>query len=149
VPGRGAKWLSGALTVVIALWITIGQLSLMTGPHPADAIQAWLRANLREGDEVARLWPEYPVLDARRYSLLRIDPWRPHLPAGALPNYIIMDNMALGPPAPALLDLLGRSYREVARFGAQPSLFGATMPEGETPHDWKYSHPEFIVYARR
>lgn len=148
IPRVRLRWAAGTVALAVAAWITLGQLSLMAGPHPANDLLAWLRANLKPGQEVARLWPEYADLDSRRYKLTRIDPWYPDLPPEARPSYIIMDDMQLGPPSPALRALLARDYEEVARFQALPGIAGVTWQEGETPHDWKYSHPTFTVYAR-
>jgi hypothetical protein len=148
IPWRGARRLAGAGAVAAAAVITGGQLALLVGPHPANDLLAWLQPRLAPGQQVARLWPEYPVLDGTRYGLIRLDPWRPDLAAEARPDYIIMDDMALGPPTPALAGLLATRYREVARFAARPHLGGIAWDEGATPHDWKYSHPAFTVYRR-
>jgi len=59
-----------------------------------------------------------------------------------------MDNMMLGPPDPTLSDLIHKEYHEVARFSAKPSVGPFTWDEGDTPHDWKYSHPTFVVYGK-
>jgi hypothetical protein len=149
IPWRAARWGAGALAVGVALWVTLGQLSIMTGPHPANGLLAWLETNLRPGDRMARLWPEYPVLDAHPYDLIRMDPWLPDLPPDEHPDYIILDDMAFGPPTERVTALVERDYREVARFGTRPSVFGIEWDEGRTPHDWKYSHPELIVYQRK
>ena len=148
IPMPSVRWATGAAAVAVAMWVTLGQLSIMAGPHPVDGLQAWLKANLRPGQSVARLWPEYPVLDGQLYRLTRMDPWRPDLPPDARPDYIILDNMALGPPTAQLTDLIRREYKEVVRFGARPSVLGIIWDEGTTPHDWKYSHPELVVYMR-
>ena len=144
---RVLRWGVGALAVVVAGWVTLGQLSMLTGPHTANSLLTWLDANLRPGDSVARLWPEYPMLDKRLYTLIRLDPWRPDVPPGELPDYIILDDMALGPATEALIGLVASRYEEVASFGSRPQVFGNSWDEGDTPHDWKYSHPTFRVYA--
>ncbi len=105
------------------------------------------RAYARTKDE--RLWPEYPLLDEVRYKLIRLDPWRPSLPPGERPDYIILDDMQLGQADPQLTDLVAHNYRQVASFGAQPHIGPFTWSEGTTPHDWKYSHPTLTVYALR
>jgi hypothetical protein len=143
------RWGMGFLAVLVAGWITLGQLSLLSGPHTANNLLAWLQANLRPGQEVARLWPEYPVLDNRRYTLVRPDPWRPDLAADDNPDYVILDDMALGPATERFMGRVAQEYREVARFSTRPQVFGYSWDEGETPHDWKYSHPTFRVYARK
>ena len=56
--------------------------------------------------------------------------------------------MAFGPPAPALQARLAAEYTVAARFGARPQVGPFAWDEGVTPHDWKYSHPTFTVYAR-
>jgi hypothetical protein len=140
---------AGILAVLVAGWITLGQLSLMSGPHTANNLLAWLQANLRPGQEVARLWPEYPLLDKRQYMLVRPDPWRPDLDPDDHPDYIILDDMALGPLTERLTNRVAQEYREVARFSTRPQVLGYSWDEGETPHDWKYSHPTFRVYARK
>lgn len=149
VPSRILRGVAGAIAIAVAGVITLGQLSLMDGPHPADELSAWMRAHLKEGQVVARLWPEYPLLDEERYRLIRLDPWWPSLAPGERPDYIILDDMQLGPGDPQLTELVARDYEQVAIFQAQPRIGGFTWSEGTTPHDWKYSHPTLVVYARR
>jgi hypothetical protein len=43
---------------------------------------------------------------------------------------------------------LGAFSGPVARLGATPHVGPFAWDEGTTPHDWKYSHPMFVVYAR-
>jgi hypothetical protein len=149
IPRTGLRWVVGAVAVGVAGVVTLGQLSIMAGPHPANELLAWLDSHVKPGEQVARLWPEYPPLDGGAIRLIRLDPWRPAMPAGATPDYIVMDNMMLGPPDPALTGVIGEAYREVARFSVQPSIGPFTWDEGSTPHDWKYSHPAFVVYERK
>ncbi|MDQ3705603.1 MAG: glycosyltransferase family 39 protein [Chloroflexota bacterium] len=148
VPRPALRWAAGALAVFVAAWITLGQLSLMLAPHPANVLLSWLRDHVRPGQQVARVWPEYPLLDDRLYDLIRLDPWQPDLPPGIHPDYIILDDMQYGPPTDALTGLLAREYKEVARFSAKPHICSFAWDEGTTPHDWKYSHPTFMVYTR-
>jgi hypothetical protein len=143
------RWGVGAVALAVAGWITLGQLSMMAGAHPANSLLSWLQANLRPGDEVASLWPEYPLLDERKYQLVRIDPWRPDIAPGDRPDYIVLDDMALGPLGERLTSVVANEYNEVARFGSRPQVLGNSWDEGDTPHDWKYSHPTFRVYARK
>ncbi len=143
------RWGVGAVALAVAGWITLGQLSMMAGAHPANSLLSWLQANLRPGDEVASLWPEYPLLDQRKYQLVRLDPWRPDIAPGDHPDYIVLDDMALGPATERLTSLVVSEYKEVARFGSRPQVLGNSWDEGDTPHDWKYSHPTFKVYARK
>ncbi len=146
---RLLRWAAGTASVAVAGWITLGQLSMFAGPHPANSLLSYLQANLHNGDEVARLWPEYPVLDRRKYKLMRLDPWRPDIAPGDRPDYILLDNMALGPYTERLTNLVAEEYVEVARFDTRPQVAGYSWDEGNTPHDWKYSHPAFRVYARK
>ena len=148
MPRPGWRMVAGALALGVAAWMTLGQVALLTGPHPANMLLAWLNERLEPGQQVAQLWPVYPVLDADRFRLIRLDPWRPDLPPGNRPDYIILDDMQLGPATPRLLERLRAEYRPVARFGAQPHVGPFAWDEGTTPHDWKYSHPTFVVYAR-
>ena len=67
VPWRGARLAAGALAGAGAAVITLGQLALLTGPHPANALQAWLLPRLGPGVGVARVWREYPPLDEQAY----------------------------------------------------------------------------------
>lgn len=148
IPTRVLRWAIGALAIGVASVITLGQLSIMAGPHPANDLLAWLQGHLQPGQTVAQIWPEYPPLDgAGEYKLIRIDPWNPQLPEGSKPDYIIFDNMAFAPPSPGLADLLANNYHEVAQFSARPQIGAFAWDEGTTPHDWKYSHPTFTVYA--
>jgi hypothetical protein len=147
IPLAWLRWGAGAIALAVASIITLGQLSIMSGPHPANDLLAWLQSHFQPGQTVAQIWPEYPPLDGGSYMLIRIDPWNPQLPAGARPDYIIMDNMAFAPPSPALAGLLAHDYHEVARFSVQPHMGPFAWDEGVTPHDWKYSHPTFTVYA--
>ena len=148
IPKRFLRWTSAALAIVVAGVITLGQLSIMAGPHPANQLLAWLETNFMPGQTVAQIWPEYPPLDgAGEYRLIRMDPWNPQLPEGLKPDYIIMDNMAFAAPSPELEGLLAADYHEVAQFSAHPQIGPFAWDEGTTPHDWKYSHPTFTVYA--
>lgn len=149
IPFRLLRGVAGAIAIAVAGVITLGQLSLMAGPHPADKLSAWMRAHLKDGQVVARLWPEYPLLDEERYRLIRLDPWWPSLAPEERPDYIILDDMQLGPGDPQLKELVARDYEQVAIFQAQPRIGGFIWSEGTTPHDWKYSHPTLVVYARR
>ena len=149
IPTRALRWAVGALAIGTAGFITLGQLSIMAGPHPANDLLAWLEGHLQPGQTVAQIWPEYPPLDGGgEYLLTRMDPWNPQLPDGSRPDYIIMDNMAFAPASPALAGLLAGDYREVAQFSARPHIGPFAWDDGTTPHDWKYSHPTFTVYAR-
>jgi len=148
IPTRILRWTTAALALGVAGVITLGQLSIMAGPHPANQLLAWLQSHLQRGQTVAQIWPEYPPLDgAGEYRLIRMDPWNPQLPSGSNPDYIILDNMAFASPAPQLADLLASQYQEVAQFSARPQIGPFSWDEGTTPHDWKYSHPTFTVYA--
>jgi hypothetical protein len=147
IPLAWLRWGAGAIALVVASVITLGQLAIMSGPHPANDLLAWLQSHFQPGQTVAQIWPEYPPLDGGTYKLIRIDPWNPQLPAGARPDYIIMDNMAFAPPSPALASLLAHDYHQVATFSVQPHIGPFAWDEGVTPHDWKYSHPTFTVYA--
>jgi hypothetical protein len=149
IPFRILRGVAGAIAIAVAGVITLGQLSLMAGPHPANDLSTWMRAHLKDGQVVARLWPEYPLLDEERYRLIRLDPWWPSLAPGERPDYIILDDMQLGPGDPQLKEMVARDYEQVATFQAQPRIGGFTWSEGTTPHDWKYSHPTLVVYVRR
>jgi hypothetical protein len=148
IPTRILRWTTAALALGVAGVITLGQLSIMAGPHPANQLLAWLQSHLQRGQTVAQIWPEYPPLDgAGEYRLIRMDPWNPQLPSGSNPDYIILDNMAFASPAPQLADLLASQYQVVAQFSARPQIGPFSWDEGTTPHDWKYGHPTFTVYA--
>jgi hypothetical protein len=142
------RW-TGALAVGVAGIVTLGQLSLMGGTHTANELLAWLDANVKPGQTVARPWPEYPPIDGGSINLIRLDPWQAALPASSNPDYIIMDNMLLGPPQAGLTARIATGYRQVASFSAQPHIGPISWDEGITPHDWKYSHPSFVVYERK
>lgn len=146
IPRPPLRWAAGALALSVAGVVTLGQLSIMGDTHPANDLLAWLQDHFQPGQTVAQVWPEYPPLDGGSYKLVRLDPWNPRLPEGVRPDYVIMDNMAFAPPSPGLAELLAHDYREVARFGARPHIGPFSWEEGNTPHDWKYSHPVFIVY---
>lgn len=148
IPTRILRWTSAAVAIVAAGVITLGQLSIMAGPQPANQLLAWVEAHIQRGQTVAQIWPEYPPLDgAGEYRLIRMDPWNPQLPQRSKPGFIIMDNMAFAAPSPELADLLATDYHQVAVFSAQPQIGPFTWGEGTTPHDWKYTHPTFTVFA--
>jgi hypothetical protein len=149
IPSSAWRWCSGALAITVAGIVTVGQLSLMGGTHTANELLAWLDSNVKPGQTVARPWPEYPPIDGGSIKLIRLDPWQAALPAGSNPDYIVMDNMLLGPPQAGLTARIAADYRPVATFSAQPHIGPFSWDEGITPHDWKYSHPAFVVYARK
>jgi hypothetical protein len=149
LPRPAGRGIAGAGSLATATGVTLGQLALLAGPHPADRLVAWVQAQVPPGATVARAWPEYLLVDPRRYRLLRLDPWQPAPPPGPPPDYVIMDDMQLGPPTKALADLLRQEYQPVITFAAHPQIGPLAWDEGPTPHDWKYSHPAFTVYAHR
>ncbi len=149
IPRPSWRWLTAVGAVGVASVITFGQLSILADEHPANQLLTWLQGHLKPGEEVARLWPEYPILDTGPYKLTRIDPWAPDLLVAARPDYIIMDDMALGPVQPHLSGTLAEHYTQVVRFATHPHINDFAWDEGLTPHDWKYSHPTFTVYAHR
>ena len=77
IPWPVFRWTAGALAVGVAGVITLGQLSIMAGPHPANDLLAWLDSHLKPGQQVARLSAQYPPLDGGDIRLIRLDPWRP------------------------------------------------------------------------
>jgi len=148
IPWAWGRVVAGGLAVAWAGAITLGQLALMTEAHPANELQTWVLAQIAPGTQVARTWREYPPLDDARYPQVHLDPWLPDLAPDQSPDYIIMDDMQYGPPTPRLAARLARDYTQVARFSAQPHIGSFSWSEGSTPHDWKYSHPSFVVYRR-
>jgi hypothetical protein len=43
IPFRALRAVAGTIALLVASVITLGQLSLMAGPHPADDLSAWMR----------------------------------------------------------------------------------------------------------
>lgn len=148
LPPAALRAAAGLCALAWAGVITAGQLALLVEPHPADRLAAWIAAQVPPGAQIARPWREYPPLVEARYRLYRLEPWRPALPADLHPDYVIADDM-MGAPDPTLPARLAAEYHEVARFATRPHVGSFAWDEGPTPHDWKYSHPSFIVYARR
>ena len=148
IPSRAVRGILGVGAIAGASVISGGQLALLAGPHPANALQAWVSTQVPPGRQIARAWLPYPMIDEARYRVIRLEPWRPALPPATEPDYIVADDM-MGAPAPELTALLATRYHVVAQFAATPHLGPWSWAEGPTPHDWKYSHPSFVVYAHR
>src|SRR5262245_11511780 len=62
-----------ALSVLPALAFSVAQVGLLTGAHTAQDAADWIDGHLPDGSAIVQLWPEYPILDGRRYRLQPFD----------------------------------------------------------------------------
>jgi Dolichyl-phosphate-mannose-protein mannosyltransferase len=144
--------LFGAMAFAVPMALSAAQVGILRAPHSADQASRWIDSHLPVGARIARVWPDYPVLDGRRYRLTLLqDPFglqgRPHPPLGA--DLVVLDDLPVVPLRPELREDLERHYALVASFRRQPRLFGHEFREPAPPHDWKYTHPEMRLYQRR
>lgn len=141
-----------ALALVPALAVSLAQVGLMRRPHTAQRAADWIATHVDEGRSIVQLWPEYPILDARRYRLLAFDDAfgreaRPYQPLEA--DVVIQDDLPFEPFRSELEEDLRRNYTPVALFEEVPRLGPLTFPEPAAPHDWKYTHPRLRLWRRR
>jgi hypothetical protein len=151
LPKRWAT-VMGGLAVLPALAFSVSQVGLLAARHTAQAAADWIDATLPEGGAIVQLWPEYPILDSRRF---RVEPFddpfailgRPYRPLDA--DAVVRDDLPLHPFRPELERDLALHYELAADFRRAPRLGPLTLPEPEAPHDWKYTHPRLRIYRKR
>lgn len=140
------RYALAAAALVMPLAGSIAQIHYMRSPHPANLMLQRILEIVPPGSAISRLMAEAPPLDRKLYpmgpglfldELLR-DPTR----------WVLLSNLSDQYP-PGLLALLRTSYDEVARADAPPFLAWATLGEANAPHDWKYTHCNFVLYRKR
>ena len=137
-----------ALALVLPLLLTLGQVGLLRGAHTAERAGDWIAARAAPGTSVARLWPEYPLLDARRFTLVPLHT-RSTAGGGALgATVVVLDDLQVEPFDPGTAAALARDYRLEATFTRPPRLGPLPLPEPWPAHDWKYTHPALRVLRR-
>jgi len=140
---RRAIALAAALAPPLAY--SLASDAALFGAHPYQEAGAFVERQASAGASVARLWAEYPPLDARRYARLSlVDPFglrgEPYRSLGA--DFVVLDDLPLHPWRPELLADLQAHY--AGRRFRKPLL----LPEPWAPHDSRYPRPEVVVYER-
>ena len=136
-----------AAALVMPLLGCVAQIHYMRSPHPGNLMLQRILEVAPPGSPISRLFPEEPPLDRKVY------PMGPDLFLGGVtrnpPPWILTSNLAEGQYSPAVLALIASSYDEVARVESRPFLAWATLGETRSPHDWKYTHCNLVLYRRR
>jgi hypothetical protein len=114
--------------------------------------------HLPRGASIQKGWPELPPLNPAKFQITNFfdqprmadfheyfvhETGSPHFS-----DYVMLDNLPTLQIPRTFLDELGQNYNLVAEFRQPPRISTLELPEWEPPHDWKYSHPTFVVYAR-
>jgi hypothetical protein len=138
-------WIPLALVLAPPLAYSLAMDAALFGAHPYAEAAAVVETRAPAGASVARLWAEYPPLDARRYAKLPLaDPFglrgETHRPLEA--DFVVLDDLPLHPwRAELRADL-------AAHYSAHPFRKPLLLPEPWAPHDSRYPRPEVIVYER-
>ena len=137
-----------ALLVALAppLAYSLAADAALFGAHPYANAGAFIRSRAPQGASVARLWSEYPPLDAQPYPPLTLaDPF-------ALQGQAYR---ALDSDVVVLDDLPLHGWREelqadlAAHYVARRFETSFGLPEPFAPHDSRYPRPRVTVYERR
>jgi 4-amino-4-deoxy-L-arabinose transferase-like glycosyltransferase len=135
-----------AAALVMPLAASIAQIHYMRSPHPANLMLQRVIEIVPPGTAIARVMPEEPPLDRKVY------PMGPDLFQGGLVKnpapWVLTSNLS-DPYPQDVLTLLRSHYDEVARFDSPAFWAWATLGETSTPHDWKYTHCNWVLYRRR
>lgn len=142
------RWRYGltAAALVMPLAGSFAQIHYMRSVPPADLMLQRVLEIVPPGNTIARLMPEEPPLDPKVY------PMGPDLFQGGLlknPSPWVLTSNLSDPYPPDVIALLRSSYDEIARFDSPPFLAWATLGETPSPHDWKYTHCNWVLYRRR
>jgi len=148
---KRAAFVAAPLAILPPLLLSLAQISVMREPHTADAAARWIVQVAPPGASIVQLWPEYPILDNKRYRLsLFEDPSgferKPFRPVEA--DLAIIDDLRVLPLREELVRDLERNFTLAATFRKTPRLGPFVIPEPGAPHDWKYTHPEIRIYRR-
>ena len=136
----------GVFALVVALAGSIAQIQYMLAPHTANSAISMLHKVARPGGEVARIMPELPPLPVDLYPMgpnPLLDDLRP-----TRPEWVILTDLPVVDYPQGNLDFLAENYQRIAVFRGRRVLWWATLGERHSPHDWKYTHPELIIYRR-
>jgi hypothetical protein len=138
-------WIPLALVLAPPLAYSLAMDAALFGAHPYARAAAVIETRAPAGGSVARLWAEYPPLDAGRFTKLPLaDPFgltgQGYRALGA--DFVVLDDLPLHAWRPELIADLQAHY-SAHHFG-KPLL----LPEPWAPHDSRYPRPEVIVYQR-
>jgi hypothetical protein len=135
--------LLGALAPPLAY--SLAADAALYGAHPYAGAGAFIELRSPLGASVARLWSEYPPLDAERYPpLLLADPFalRGEGYRALESDFVVLDDLPLHGWREELRADLAAHYAE-RRFEKPLPL-----PEPFAPHDSRYPRPSVTVYER-
>lgn len=137
------------MALVPPLLLSVGQVGLMRDVHTAQRTADWMVAHSAPGTSVAQLWPEYPVLDGRRFTLHPLQTssdTRPRVPLSA--DLVVLDDLQIERFPAETQAALAHDYRPEVVFTRPPRLGPFVLPEPWAAHDWKYTHPALKVLRR-
>jgi hypothetical protein len=141
-----------ALAALPPLALSCGQVGILRDAHTAQRAADWISAHAAPGASIARLWPEYPLLDERRYATSEL---RAVHAVEVRPSYqpltadlVVLDDLSFEPFPAELAADLERHYRLQATFSRPPRMGPLVLPEPGAAHDWKYTHPALRVLRR-
>jgi hypothetical protein len=151
--GSRPRWrlLLGAAALLPPLLLGLGQAGLLADEHTAQRAGDWVARNAPAGATVAQVWPECPLLDARRVTPVVLHT-RATAPAGEprlAADFVVLDDLRLEAFTAETRDALARDYEPVAVFTRPPRLGPLVVPEPWPAHDWRYTHPALTILRRR
>lgn len=147
--GPRPRLLAGVAALLPPLLLSLGQDGIMAGEHTAQRAGDWIARNAPAGATVAQLWPEYPLLDARRVTPVPLHT-RSTAAGAPLPaaDFVVLDDLQAEPYPEATQVRLARAYEPAAAFTRRPALGPLVLPEPWPAHDWRYTHPALRVLRR-
>ena len=138
---------TGILALILPLAASIDQFHFMRAPHPANRMLAVILQQVPRGSPIARPMVELPPLDRKVYPVDG-NPLLEDL-GSKPPAWVLLTDLPITQYPVTTTSLLRTQYDRLADFALRPLFPWATLGAGNTPHDWKYSHPTMALYRRR
>jgi hypothetical protein len=146
IPGR-LRFVVGAAAAIAPLFASLAQVNYMTSPHPANQMMQTIVRTIPEGTPVARLMAKLIPLSLAIYPL-GPNPFMDDLNK-TRPEWVVITDLPDGEHPGSTRQLIAEHYAEIAHFRTERASSWATLGEAGAPHDWKYTHPEMILYRRK
>jgi hypothetical protein len=146
IPGK-LRFAVGSVAAIAPLFASLAQLNYMISPHPANQMMQTIVKTIPEGTPVARLMAKLIPLSLAIYPL-GPNPFMDDLDK-ARPEWVVITDLPDGDHPPSTRQTISARYAEIARYRIERASSWATLGEAGAPHDWKYTHPEMILYRRK